>query len=200
MTILAIVGKADKRVLAYPLMKALSLMGNTCVVTDDVAYRRLYSGTADSGAIDDVEINIRKNLSEDEAEEMKKDKEEEGFDFMLFLTDTFVPDYAEKVVALCSQSRTFLGEEIDGLAENNEDGRFVFATMALYTKSKKFWKIPLTQIIWNADYVEYACETEEKRQLMPLKDKTVNGFLCNAFAQTLNLNPVNMKKILNRKL
>ena len=200
MTILAIVGKADKRVLAYPLIKALSLMGKTCVVTDDVAYRRLYSGTADSGIIDDVEINIQKSLSEDVAEEMEKDREETEFDYMLFLTDTFVPDHAGKVVALCSQSRTFLGEEIDGLAEENDDGRFVFATMALYTKTKRFWKVPLTQIVWKADYVEYACETEERRQLMPLKDKTVDGFLCDAFAQTLNLNPMNMKKILDRKL
>ena len=49
MTVLAIVGKADKRILAYPLMKTCGLMGKTCVVTDDAAYRRLYPGTEDTG-------------------------------------------------------------------------------------------------------------------------------------------------------
>ena len=200
MTILAIVGKADKRVAAYPLMKTLSLMGKTCVITDDVTYRRLYSGTEDNGIINDVEIFIRKDLSRALAERMEMEKEANGCDYLLYLTDTFIPDHAEKVVALCSQSRTFCGEDIEGLREEDEEGRIVFATMALYAKPKNYWGVPLTQILWKPDYVEYVCDTEERRILMPLKDKIMDEFICTIFADILKLTPQNMKKIMNRKL
>ena len=70
----------------------------------------------------------------------------------------------------------------------------------MYAKSKNYWGIPLTQIIWKPDYLEYTCETEERRMLMPVKDKVIDSFLCEAFADTLKLKPANMKKIMNRKM
>lgn len=200
MTVIAIVGKADKRILAYPLMKTCGLMGKTCVVTDDVTYRRLYSGTEDTGVINDVEVKIEKDLTTQLAEEIEKQKTEEEVDYIIYLTDTFIPPSAQKVVALCSQSRTFLGEEIEGLLEQDEEGRIVLSTIALYSKSKNYWKVPVTQLIWRPEYIQYVCETEERRVLIPLKDKTINAFLCDAFAKTLNLTAGNMKKIMDRKI
>lgn len=200
MTILAVVGKTDKRVLAYPLMKTCGLMGKTCVITDDVAYRRLYSGTEDTGTINDVKICIRKDLSEALAERTEMEEEADGCDYLLYLTENFIPNHAQRVIALCSQNRTFCGDNIEGLKEDDEEGRLVFATITLYAKSKNYWGIPLTQIIWKPDYLEYTCETEERRMLMPVKDKVIDSFLCEAFADTLKLKPANMKKIMNRKM
>lgn len=200
MTILAIVGKADKRVIAYPLMKTCGLMGKTCVVTDDVTYRRLYSGTENTGYINDVEVNIEKDLGKDIAERIELKKYEDGFDYLIYLADTFIPPNATKVIALCSQSRTFCGEEIEGILEDDEDGRIALATITLYAKAKNYWKVPITQIVWKPEYVQYVCETEERRILLPLKDKLINGFLCGTYAKTLNLTTGNMKKIMDRKI
>lgn len=200
MTVLAFVGKADKRILAYPLMKTCGLMGRACVVTDDVAYRRLYSGTRDIGYVNDVEIIIAKDLDAGVAERIERQKMQEGVDYLIYLADTFIPSTAVKVVALCSQSRTFCGEEIEGILERDEDGRLVLATLALNAKPKNYWKVPITQIVWRPEFVHYVCETEEKRILAPLKDKQILSFLCNAFAKALNLTTGDMKKIMGRRI
>lgn len=198
MVILAIVGKTDKRILAYPLMKTCGLMGNTCVITDDGAYRRLYHGMEDTGFINDVEINIVKGINNGTAEILETQKANEDFDYLIYLTEAFVPPGAGKVVGLCSPSRTFCGEDLEGVLEDADN--IVLATLTVYPKPKGYWKVPLVQMVWKPDYVQYVCETEENRHLSPLKDKVVNQFLCDAFSRVLNLQHGSMKKIMERKL
>lgn len=200
MTIISFVGKADKRILAYPMMKTCGLMGNTCVVTDDVTYRRLYPGTENTGCINDVEINIEKGLDACIAKQLEQEKAENGCDYLIYLTDTFIPQTAARVVALCSRSRTFCGEEIEGVLERDEDDRIAPATLTLSAKPKSYWKIPVTQIVWKPEYMHYVCETEERRMLTPFKDRLINGFLCSVFAESLNLSQKDMRKIMDRKI
>lgn len=199
MVILAITGKTDKRILAYPLMKACGLMGKTCAIAEDAAYRRLYSGTGDTGYINDVEVNIVTGLTPELAERMEQEKQREDFDYLIYLTESFVPPDAAKVAALCSTSRTFCGDELEGVLEDAQ-GRIVLASLTVSPKPKNYWKVPLMQIPWKPEYIQYICETEENRRLTPLKDKTVSQFLCGAFSKALSLQPGNMKKIMDRKL
>lgn len=200
MTVLAIVGKADKRILAYPLMKTCGLMGNACVVTDDAAYCRLYSGPEDSGSINDVQIRIVRNLDDAHAAAIEEEQAKNGTDYLLYLTERFVPAAAEKVLALCSPSRTFVGEELEGVLERDEEGRIAFATLTIRPKAKGYWKIPLMQLVWRAEYLQYICETEELRILTPLRDKPVNRLLCTVFCRPLSLQESSMLKIMERKL
>lgn len=199
MTVLAIVGKADKRILAYPLMKTCGLMGKTCVVTDDAAYRRLYPGTEDTGTVCDVEVTVKCPLDCGVAEAFVRRKEAESFDYLLCLTEAFVPPDAKAVIALCSQRRTFCGRELEGMIAD-EGERFFPATLTVEPKPKNYWKASLVQLVWKADYIRYICETEERRQLMPLGDRAVNRLLCDAFHRALHLERGSMRKIMDRKL
>lgn len=196
---LAIAGKADKRILAYPLVKTLALMGKTLVATDDAAYRRLYSGTGDKGMINDVEIRIVKDFSGDSMEGLLEEAEEGGFDYALYLTECHVPQDAVRTVALCSPAHTFLGSSLEELVEYQECD-YVFASLTVIEKPKGYWKQPVTQILWKPEYLQYVCEVEERRCLMPLKDKTVVPFLCRAFADSLHIDQAKMAKVMKRKL
>lgn len=197
---LAIVGKADKRVLAYPLMKTLALMGKTIVATDDAAYRRLYPGMENKGMINDVEIHIVKNFSDDSSEEFLSGMKDDNYDYVLYLTEGYVPPDAKKTIALCSPSHTFLGAYLEGLVECSDYSDCVFASLTVIEKPKGYWKAPVTQILWKPEFIQYICETEERRCLMPLKDKTVVPFLCRVFAESLHIDPAKMLKVMKRKL
>lgn len=196
---LAIVGKADKRVLAYPLMKTLALMGKTIVATDDVACRRLYPGMENRGMINDVEVCIVKEFSGESLEAFLSVARDGDYDYALYLTEGYVPPDAKKTVALCSPVHTFLGSSLEGLMEYSECD-YVFASLTVIEKPKGYWKVPVTQILWRPEYVQYICETEERRCLMPLRDKVVGPFLCRTFAESLHIDQAKMSKVMKRKL
>lgn len=194
---LAIVGKADKRLLAYPLMKTLALMGRSVVLTDDAAYRRLYPGMGNQGMINDVEVRIVKDFPDGLPDDFLSVAEEGGYDYALYLTEGYIPSDAKKVVALCSPSHTFLGSSLEGLVEDSD---YIFASLTVNEKPKGYWNAPVTQILWKPEFIQYVCETEERRCLAPLKDKAVSLFLCRAFADSLHMEPARMAKVMKRKL
>lgn len=196
MVSLAIVGKADKRILAYPLMKTLALMGRTVVLSDDAAYRRLYSGMGDRGVIDDVEIRIVKEFPDGLPGDFVNVAEDGGYDYALYLTEGYIPPDAKRVVALCSPSHTFLGSSLEGLVEDSD---YIFASLTVIEKPKGYWNVPVTQILWKPEFIQYVCETEERRRLAPLKDKAVSLFLCRTFADSLHMDPAKMSKVMKRK-
>lgn len=63
MKILNIVGKVDTRPLVYPLARALALKGQTAILTDDGAYRRLYHGLTNIGTVSGVDIGVCEHVT-----------------------------------------------------------------------------------------------------------------------------------------
>lgn len=203
MTILQITGKADKRMITYPFMKICALAGKTTIITDDITYRRLYEGHEDVGYIDNVEINIVRDLSGSDAVtsakmyEMQKEKEE--FDYLVYITDYFISEGAEAVIGMCEQNKTFEGWTLEELYEHTSKITPCLLSMGKNEQSR--WeKMNLEQISWEIKYFDYILETERKRKLMPLKDKSIIHLLSKAFCNSLKLTPNNFQKIAGRKI
>lgn len=98
MKILTLAGKVDTRALAYPLARALSLMGLTAVVTDDGAYRRLYKGQELKGNVSGVDISVGLKMDSD----LKNSLNKSGiaYDYMLVVSSNYIPEDTDAVI-LC---------------------------------------------------------------------------------------------------
>ena len=98
MKILTLAGKVDTRAVAYPLARALSLMGLTAVVTDDGAYRRLYKGQKLKGNVSGVDISVGLSMNAD----LKNSLNKSGlnYDYMLVVSSNYIPEDTDAVL-LC---------------------------------------------------------------------------------------------------
>ena len=98
MKILTLAGKVDTRAVAYPLARALSLMGLTAVVTDDGAYRRLYKGQELKGNVSGVDISVGLKMDADLRNSLNKSGL--AYDYMLVVSSNYIPEDTDAVL-LC---------------------------------------------------------------------------------------------------
>jgi hypothetical protein len=197
---IAITGKADKRILAYPFMRACSIAGRTCVITDDTAYKRLYAGTENQGEIEGIKIHILPLLSEQNLPEIEERLISKETEYLIYISDTYYPKDAGHILMLCEYNTTFMGNSLEDIIDEQEN--VTFGTLTL-TPQKNKSVIPkgvqFHQIIWKPEYSIYLFQTEELRQLQPLKDKLISSFLVNAFSGILDIKPAIFNDLLKRK-
>lgn len=209
---LTITGKGDKRVFAYPLMKVLALMGRTCVITDDIAYSRMFrAGTGHYELDIDTKKKRRKGKLYESMEvyiipdmdgcnKIADEKEKEGFDTVLFITDTQLPP-SSKYLVLASLSMDFLGVKVDEFLSLNEDKAISMAVMATTSLNKKYWLAQgVTPFTWTEARMMYPYKVEESRNLLEFGDKEILGYLCQVFGSTIGLQPADFYKASKRKL
>lgn len=96
MKILTIAGKVDTRVVAYPLARALSLMGLTAIVTDDGAYRRLYKGQEMKGNVSGVDLSVGLKMDSD----LKNSLNKSGiaYDYMVVVSSNYIPEDSDGIL------------------------------------------------------------------------------------------------------
>lgn len=197
---IAITGKADKRILAYPLIRACSIAGRTCVFTDDPAYKRLYAGTENHGEIEGIKLHILPLMTEENMREIEELAAGNETEYLIFISDTFYPKSAGHILMLCEYNNTFLGDRIEDIIDEQDNVTFGMLTL-IPQKSKALIPkdVQLHQVVWKAEYSFYLFQTEEMRKLMPLKDKAVSALLVNAFANILDIKPASFYDLLKRK-
>lgn len=197
---IAITGKADKRVLTYPLMRACSIAGRTCVITDDAAYKRLYAGKENFGEIEEIKINVLPTMSIENIIEIEEQAIEDETEYIIFISDSYYPKDAGQVLMLCEHNRTFLGNYIEDIIYDHDD--VTFGTLTLYPRNNKALvpkDVIMHHIAWKPEHSLYLFQVEELRQLLPIKDKSISTLLVNAFASTLNIKPASFHDLLKRK-
>lgn len=201
---IAIVGKGDKRMFAYPLMNVCKEAAKTCVITDDVSYKRLYSGYDNTEQISDrMEINIVDVMSDTpEQEKIKKletlvsEKEREDFNLILFIFDGYIPEGCDKVLGILTQTKTFLGWSLDFFHDQNKE--VVFAMMSMYrTEHSKEVKVHV--LPWKYRHMLYLSRVEEFKILHGIKDKKLNELLANAFHEDLEMSKESFLKLATAK-
>ena len=203
---LTITGKGDKRIFAYPLMKVLALTGKTCIITDDIAYSRMFR--AGTGKYEmDIELKKKKRTGKlyenmevqiipdmDMCNMIAQKKEEEGFDFVLFITDTSLPE-SNKYLVVASLKMDFMGIKVDEFLSLNEDKSIKMAVISSLALPKKQWQAQgITTFMWNENRMLYPYKVEEGRKLIELKDSEIMLFLADTFASTMGLKPVDFLK------
>ena len=88
-----ITGKADKRIISYPLMHICNYAGKTCLITDDVNYKRLYGGYNMQGDIDNVHIEIIPPVDANtDLSDLFTAKEEYGYDILILVLDSYMTE------------------------------------------------------------------------------------------------------------
>ena len=145
-----VTGKADKRVISYPLMHICNYSGKTCLITDDVNYKRLYGGYEKTGDIDNVHIEIIPPVSPDEdLSELFQEKEEYGYDILILVLDSYLADGMDRIYVIGNRIRTFMGIEIEEVMEEHQNTTAFAVSLVKHPVSAGV--IPFT---WNtADFV-----------------------------------------------
>lgn len=197
---IAITGKADKRILIYPLMRACSIAGRTSIVTDDAAYKRLYVGKDNYGEIEDIKINVLPVMTDDMIKETEEQAVINETEYLIFISDSYYPKDAGHILMLCEQNCTFLGNYIEDIID--EQNNITFGTLTLYPHKIKAFvpkDVHMHQITWKPEHSLYLFQVEETRQLLPLKDKFISAILVDAFAAPLNIKAASFYDLLKRK-
>lgn len=163
-------GKADKRIIAYPLMYYANNSGKTLVVTDDPNYRRLFEGYGTEGDIDNIHIEIHPLFAEDyDVTPDIKRAEDESYDTIIFIMDAHREDKIfDRTIIFAHQCATFLGADIEEVIEDTPNVTVISAgigKMPAPEKTKPF--------VWNVNDFAYITIVEETRTLAAPKDKRI---------------------------
>lgn len=202
MKILSVVGKTDKRLLTYPLMHILALAGRTVVITDDVAYRRLYKGFTDNGEVHDLSIKVIPDLDTKKIEQITsglRETSENEYDFCLVITDIHRCKNADATLCVCANSKSFLGTRFEEFTEQEPNAFKAFISIG-DIKKKEWEKLGVTPLQWTSSRFSYIYECEERKTLIPFQDKEVLNVIGTAFLKEINLTVKAFLKVSKRKL
>lgn len=179
-----ITGKADKRIVSYPFLNLCNYAGKTCLVTDDVNYKRLYEGYEKTGEIDNISISIISPVDrQDSLEDLFLQKDEEGYDILVLVLDSYMNKDVDYTFLVANQLKTFLGAEIEEVIEELTN------VTAIVTSLMK-QPIPKGTISynWAPEDLAYLYSVEENRKLFSPKNKKLVQCLkpgiCNALGIT----------------
>lgn len=162
-----ITGKADKRIISYPLMHICNYAGKTCLITDDVNYKRLYGGYNMQGDIDNVHIEIIPPVDTNaDLSDLFTAKEEYGYDILILVLDSYMTDGMDGIYIVGNQIRTFMDIEIEEVMDEHPNTT-AFA-VSLVKRPVPSGVIPF---VWNMDDFFYLCTVEETRKLQAPKNK-----------------------------
>lgn len=161
-------GKADKRIIAYPMMYLANNAGKTLLVTDDPNYRRLYEGYDTEGDLDNIHIEIHPLFKDDaDFSAIIRQAEENSYDVVLFILDAHREDKIfDRTIIFAHQYMTFLGADIDEVIEDTPNVTVIAAGLGKMPTPQK-----IKQFNWTVEDFTYMTMVEEQRKLFPPKDK-----------------------------
>lgn len=176
---IAFLGASDKRLLVYPLARALNFSGNVAVITDDAAYSRLLRGTVADGTVDRVDIITTRVFNEG----LLKQLPEFGVshDYVLIVSNHVIPTNLDYLVYCRGVDRSICPIEETAEIELIEHNEIILTANPL---SKEEAKKP--NIVYGGALLKYVYECEEMKSLLPLTDKatlkTLSTYLSAASA------------------
>ena len=201
----SIIGNIDKRVIAYPLMRALAINGKTAVFTDDGSFKRLYVNDGNSGVIDNVEVYVTPEVNIDSDKDIDKTSEEIMNE--LFVSDSFVyPDSdATIIVRGIDRSMSILRDVEE---EEEEDIEFEDDDKLEEEKQTKFEVVVSTSNehkikgvkVLGPDILKYLWDTEEYKTLLKVKDKTLVKILEPIVSNLMGVSTDDVAKLLSRDM
>lgn len=171
-----ITGKADKRLVTYPLMFFADSTGKTRLITDDPNYRRLYEGYGTEGDIDNIHIEIHPLFPEDaDLTGYIERSEDEGYDTLIFVLDAHREEKGfDRIIILAHQYLTFLGADIEEVIEDTPNISVIALSLGKMQMQSQGKIRPYS---WQIDDFAYLAMVEEMRKLMPPRNKKLTAFL-----------------------
>lgn len=118
MKTLALVGKIDTRIIAYPLARALSLLGMTAIISEDGSYRRLCYGDETTGTVSGVDISVGPLMNEDLFNSLNKSGVD--YDYRILVTSSYIPESVDGAIVCTGIDRTMGNVEDEEKSEKEE--------------------------------------------------------------------------------
>lgn len=227
MAVISIVGNIDKRILAYPIIKAVGLEGRTIVITDDGAYGRLIDEGERFGTCDNVDIMLHgwmkplpeliepheeapeseweafEELKEKRIEIIKRKDAEVPTDSQyrnrIYISGSFI--YPGSIVVLIRGiDRTMISRQV--LKETEEAKDFIEVILTAQPVDKKtIDPVNADKDIVNVkpEHLKYLFDVEERKQLIPMiKDKQISSALCGRLADAMGVSAQNFEALFFR--
>lgn len=194
MAVVSIVGRVDKRIVALPLIRACSIDGRTIVYTDDSNLKNICLGRHDF--VNKENLVIRYDLS---PEGLNQEAMEDGFiKYIFYVYSDYKLLDADVVIQCNNYSRNVLSEigrvreDTEYGVEKEENVKELFFSMNPVKKAPNV-------IVLRPEYYNYLFETEEKKELLILKDKAINRLLANIMNEKIDMSKEHFLKLLSRK-
>lgn len=205
MKIIAIAGKVDSRIIAYPLARALSLSGLTALIADDGAYRRLFFGDELKGTVSGVDISVGLKADDD----LKNSLNDSGvpYDYKIIVTSGYIPPEVTGVIICKGVDKSMLSDDTqdDGEIENSTSKKddievpkgIPFSTV--YVSFDTPPKDGASAINLRDTAMRYIYSCEERKELQMLDDKSLNKLIVKIATEVVGLNPDELLKLMLRK-
>lgn len=192
----SIVGNIDKRIIALPLARALSIVGKTAIVTNETEYRRVSIECEDTLSCGDVNIVITQDLEGFDIKDLEE-QTSNSYTHIIYVSNSYI-DKESKVVCLCREpERTFLPtglmEQIKILSDQYEDKLKEIVLSANSTKDKSD-----TRYVLGSKEFKWLWDMEETKDLIPFSSKVLNSFLSSVGGAIAGMQEKSFEELLVR--
>ncbi len=192
MKTVVLLGKVDKRIIVYPIARALSIIGNVLISADDGAYSRLYNGNSNLGSVGKTDIIVDPYFSEHNINAV--DGSGIVYDYRLVVSNNTLPDHYDSVIECKGVDRQFFKQLDTGIDIPSDIKRIKVIISTMMSENKNDIAIPFT-----AELTDYLFDVEEHKRLQMIKNKRINSTIAKIFAQALSMNESQVFKLLTRK-
>lgn len=210
MTIFNFCGMVDKKYLVLPLANAMSVYGDTLIVTDDNSYRYY---TTSEGKIGPIQVLI---LSTDEINTKSHEEYDDGIDYQNIIYDTVdkIDKEADKIIIVRNKDRSLIPPLVTEVSDALDEGVPETETCevvltAYYNKLEAkrlnycdrgedmsdkavLIELKLTHFRW----LQLVAETKE---IVSLGDKVLLGVLSNLLSDILKLHNKDIETLLTQQ-
>lgn len=118
MRVITIVGKVDTRVIAYPIARALAMGGQTCILSEDAAYKRLYYGTGSDGNVNGIDIKVRQDIDIDQI--VDADRGYMAYDNLIVVSNNFISKNTDGLI-VCKGVNKSIQAKIEDEKEDDDE-------------------------------------------------------------------------------
>lgn len=189
MRIVALTGTVDKRMLVYPIARALSIESNVCIVSDNGAYRRLFSERGNEGMLGRVKIVV--DIYEDSMLP-RLDEVGIGFDYLLVDSSFEVPTDSDYIIYCRGVNRSLYPDDELKKIEDKPNIEVIISPEPPEEKGVLVVRV-------DESVCSYVMKIEENKQLMGITNKNYNKLLTKIFSQALGIQESSLFELLSRK-
>lgn len=214
MKVINFIGNVDKRILVLPLARSLTFLGETLLITDDTAYKRMINA---DNIISGIKVLITEEFSQNMIEEY-----DDGVTYsnIIFDTTSFIYEKADKKVICRHKDRRLVPgsilEELDKVdIEGEPEVESEEIVLTAQIPKKKFGKAKAKSITYLDRYEEskkkaklcalkpshyyWLCLCEEAQDLSVIQDKDLLDFIVKEFIDVFGMSLKDFTGLLARE-
>lgn len=198
MALISIVGNVDKRIIAIPLARGLSIDGKTAIITDDSSYKRLYIEDTNVGTIDGIDIVIDYEINENSIDVLKETHE--AYKHYVFVSNSYINKNSDLTILCRGRDRSLIADSVvQTIGEEDSEGKHIVNSKEITLTAGKVDKKELGNTIKILDkHYRYLGEIEETKTLDAPNDSLLARKIADLVGRSAGINEKTLEKLINR--